>query len=437
MSSSDIQLEMNFSEKQNRFRSTVESGAFSLLIESGVSALQLPVKEALKQLSTLEEAVTKIDNIPCGLALLDGQSNPGNWSAIEFAAQLSESLRDRHVVYLSGANRDPGEIDRQLAIAANANSANIVAVSGDLGQNIPVRTDSGRIFKRLMEQAFFAGVTVNPYQYDPWALLAQYSKLAARILSNGGFFVTQMGWDTLKLQSLTWYLLSGDLYAPGFARLLFLTPERMKKLLEEDSPGIIIGKELRKTMEHELTLSRKLFDVAQFHRLERQSAACKVLGFSGIQLAGADHPAVAAEAAKAVVKGINAFRNFDEFLECYRSDLAESEVNSFHLRFQMFDRVLKRPYPFDDPPRRAELPDPGISFWEKLKVLFAAKDPFAKRRQGIATAGNCPKHNTMGPCGGVRHDGRCENNCQECAYRKWFRFAAAKDALNGIEKEMI
>jgi hypothetical protein len=37
----------------------------------------------------------------------------------------------------------------------------------------------------------------------------------------------------------------------------------------------------------------------------------------------------------------------------------------------------------------------------------------------------------------VRHDGKCENNSQECVYRKWFRFAAAKDALNGIEKEMI
>jgi 5,10-methylenetetrahydrofolate reductase len=416
----------------------VEKGEFSLLFESAVQGPQLPAKEVVKQLKNLEDAVCAIDKFPCGVAVIDKGENPEGLSAVEFAAQMSEDLRDRHAVYLSGINRDEKEICRQLAIAENSGNFNIVAVSGDLTTPPGVRTDSGVIFKKIMERkSLFSGVTVNPCQYDPWALMAQYSKLAARILSNGGFFVTQMGWDTLKLQSLTWYLLSGDLYAPGFARLLFLTPERMKKLLEEDSPGIIIGKELRKTMEHELTLSRKLFDVAQFHRLERQSAACKVLGFSGIQLAGADHPAVAAEAANAVIKGINAFRNFDEFLECYRSDLAESEVNSFHLRFQMFDRVLKRPYPFDDPPRRAELPDPGISFWEKLKVLFAAKDPFAKRRQGIATAGNCPKHNTMGPCGGVRHDGRCENNCQECAYRKWFRFAAAKDALNGIEKEMI
>lgn len=437
MSSSDIQLEMNFSEKQNRFRKTVEQGNFTLLFENTPPGPQLLAKEALKQLCTLEEAVTKIEELPCGLAILDGQSNPENWSAIEFASQMSESLRDRHLVYLSGLNRDEKEIDRQLAIAANANSRNIIAVSGDLAAPGLNRTDSGRIFKRLMENSFFAGVTVNPYQYDPWALMAQYSKLAARIMSNGGFYVAQAGWDTLKLQSLAWYLLAGHLYAPGFVRLLFLTPERMQKLLEKEQPGMVIGKELRRTMENELKHSRKLFDVAQFHRLERQAAACKALGFSGIQLSGADHPALAAEAAHAIAKGLKEFSTFDEFLECYRSEIAESEVNSFHLKFQLFDRVLKRPYPFDEPPRPAELPDPELSFWEKLSLLFARKDAFARRRCNVPTAGACPKNNTLGPCGGVRHDGKCENNAHECVYRKWFRFAAAGEGLNGIEKEML
>jgi 5,10-methylenetetrahydrofolate reductase len=437
MSSSDIQLEMNFSERQNRFRTTVESGTFSLLVESGVPDPKLPVKEVLKQLCTLEETCVQIDNIPCGMALLDGQNNPGNWSAVEFAAQMSDAHRDRHVVYLSGANRDAAEIDRQLAIAANANAANIVAVSGDLGQNIPQRTDSGKIFKQLMAQSFFTGVTVNPYQYDPWALMAQYSKLAARIISDAGFFVTQMGWDTLKLQSLSWYLLLRNLYAPGFARLLFLTPERMKQMLEKETPGIIIGRELRKTMENELSLSRKLFDVAQLCRLKRQAAACRVLGFSGIQLCGADQPAVAKECAGVIWEGISSISSFEDFLECYHSEMAESEVNSFHLKFQLFDRVLKRPYPFDNPPQPAELPDPEVKLSEKIALIFSGKDEFSHRRQNVCTAGKCPKHNTLGPCGGVRHDGRCENGTQECVYRKWFRFAAANDAMTGIEKEMI
>lgn len=437
MTNYDIQLEMNFSERQNRFRKTVGDGRFSLLIEGPVPGPQIPPQEAVKTLKHLEETVLGITGIDCGLAILDRNSNQEAWSAIEFAAHLDPASRDRHVVYLSGRNKSMKEIDRQLAIAANANSRNIIAVSGDLAAPGLNRTDSGRIFKRLMENSFFAGVTVNPYQYDPWALMAQYSKLAARIMSNGGFYVAQTGWDTLKLQSLAWYLLAGDLYAPGFVRLLFLTPERMQKLLEKEQPGMVIGKELRRTMENELKLSRKLFDVAQFHRLERQAAACKALGFSGIQLSGADHPGLAAEAAHAIAKGLKEFSTFDEFLECYRSEIAESEVNSFHLKFQLFDRVLKRPYPFDEPPRPAELPDPELSFWEKLSLLFAKKDAFAKRRCNVPTAGACPKNNTLGPCGGVRHDGKCENNARECVYRKWFRFAAAGEGLNGIEKEML
>ena len=284
---------------------------------------------------------------------------------------------------------------------------------------------------------FFSGVTVNPFQYDPWALMAQYSKLAARILCDAGFFVTQMGWDTLKLQSLSWYLLSRNLYAPGFVRLVYLTPERMKQMLENDSPGIIISKELRRTMENELKLSRTLFDVAQLTRLEQQAAACRALGFSGIQLCGADQPKIAREAAKCIYKGINSFKNFEEFLECYQSEMAESEVNSFHLRFQLFDRVLKRPYPFDNPPSPSELPDPEVGFWEKIAVRLSRGDAFSKERQHVCTAGKCPKGNTLGPCGGVRHDGKCEDGVQECVYRKWFRFAADEDALTGIEKKMI
>ena len=439
MSSNDLQLEMNFSEKQqNQFRKTVESGAFSLLIESAVPGPQLPVKDAVKQLRALEDEVASLTELPCGVSVVDRPGNPDGWSAVEFAAQMSEELRDRNLVYLSGFNREPAEIDRQLAIAENSGSFNIAAVSGDLDENRGPRTDSGQIFKKVMaKKNFFAGVTVNPYQYDPWALSAQYSKLGARILSDAGFFITQAGWDTLKLQSLSWYLLSHDLYAPGFVRLFFLTPERMKQLLENGQPGVIIGKELRRTMERELKLDRVLFDVAQFTRLERQAAACRILGFSGIQLCGADHPKIVAEAVHAVNKGINSCSTFEDFLECYHNGMAESEVNSFHLKFQLFDRVLKRPYPFDDPPSPAELPDPEVTFWERAALRFSGSDSFSKARQGVCTAGKCPKHNTLGPCGGVRHDGRCEEGVRECVYRKWFRFAQANDALSGIEKEMI
>ena len=438
MSSNDLQLEMNFSEKQNRFRQIVEKGGFSLLFESAVQGPQLPAKEVVKQLKSLEDEVCAIEKLPCGVAVIDKGENPEGLSAVEFAAQMSEALRDRHVVYLSGVGRDVKEISRQLAIAENSGNFNIVAVSGDLTGTPGARTDSGVIFKKIMERkALFSGVTVNPYQYDPWALMAQYSKLAARIISDAGFFVAQTGWDTLKLQSLSWYLLSHDFYAPGFVRLLFLTPERMKQMLENETPGIIIGKELRRTMENELTLSRKLFDVAQLCRLKRQAAACRVLGFSGIQLCGADQPSVAKECAGVIWEGINSISSFEDFLECYHSEMAESEVNSFHLKFQLFDRVLKRPYPFDAPPQPAELPDPEVTLREKIALFFSKKDEFSRKRQNVCTAGKCPKHNTLGPCGGVRHDGRCENGTDECVYRKWFRFAAANDAMTGIEKEMI
>lgn len=436
MNSNELPFEVNTAGKINRFRRTVEQGEFSLLIESAVPGPQLPADEVLRQLKTQEETLLGITEIKCGLAILDRGSNREARSAVEYASELSEENRDRHVVYLSGKGRDMAEIDHQLVMAAASGCFNIAAVTGDL-EDHPVYTDSGKIFQRLREdKRFFTGLTVNPYQYDPWAQTAQYSKLAARIMDDCGFFVTQMGWDTLKLQSLSWFLLNRNLYAPGFVRLLLPTPERMKNLLEHPAPGIIVGKELRSTMERELALDRTPFDVAQLRRLALQAVACKMLGFSGIQLAGAEHPRTAALAAKTIADALAKFTTFEEFLECYQSEMAAYEVNSFHLRFRLFDRVFRRPYPFDDPPRPRELPDPDISFREKFFLKFSGKDPLARRRQGIPTVGACPKHKASGPCGGVMHDGRCENGKNECVYRKWMRFACANDAITGIEKEM-
>ena len=91
MSSNDIQLEMNFSERQNRFRKTVEQGTFSLLIESPVPGPQMPPQEAVRELKTLEESVLSLDGLQCGLAILDRNGNQEAWSGIEFAAQIGRA----------------------------------------------------------------------------------------------------------------------------------------------------------------------------------------------------------------------------------------------------------------------------------------------------------------------------------------------------------
>ena len=438
MGSSDLQLEMNFAgRRENRFRQTVNGGEFYLFFETAVPGAQMPAKETVKSLQALEEAVLKISGIKCGLAIPDLNENQEAWSAVEFASHLSEENRDRHLVYLSGRGRNVSEIGRQLAIARNAGIVNIAAVSGDL-DNSPERIDSGRIFQQIKkEEAFFPGVTVNPYQYDPWALTAQYAKLVSRLQQDAGFFVAQAGWDTLKLQSLSWFLLTRSLFVPGIVRLIMLTPERMRKLVENRQPGIIVGKELQRTLEKELSISRGQFEAAQLQRLGLQTAACRLMGFSGIQISGADHPEQAATIAQVVSGALREFTSFQDFLECYHSEMAESEINSFQLEFQLFDRILSRPYPFDDPPKPANLPPSRPGFWERAARLFTPGDTFSARRMGLPTARLCPKHNECGPCGGVRADGGCENGKQECVYRKWFRFAAAADALSGIEKEMM
>lgn len=137
---------------------------------------------------------------------------------------------------------------------------------------------------------FFLGATVNPYQYTPYTLMGQYFKLVKKLNAGASFIVTQAGWDMLKLQSLRWYLSGRSLYYPMIARLLLLTPDRVEQILRGEYPGINISPDFRKILDKELHYSLNQFEAAQYRRLELAAAGCRLLGFSGIQLAGAEVP---------------------------------------------------------------------------------------------------------------------------------------------------
>jgi len=443
MSENDLQLQMNFSEKGNEFRSRIGSGKFSLLIENPVPCAEIPQEESLKKLQTLEQSIAEIKDLPCGLAILDRSEQPNGWNAVEYASQLPEERRGNHVVYLSGFGKTREEVTALLHMAEGAGLPNLVPVSGDLAEFPVNRTESAELLEMMLAvKGLHPGITVNPYQYDPWALMAQYYKLAVRLRKGANFFIAQAGWDMLKLQSLSWFLLNRQLFTPAFARLILLTPERMEKLLSGSLPGISIPHEMQLCLEKELCFSRNQFESAQLRRLELQAAGCRMLGFSGVQIAGADTPGLAAVAAHRIAETLQKIKTFDDFLNCYNAEMAEYESDSFENKFHLFDRVLRRSYPFDNPPVSNELPPAGLGCSEKLiagvKHTFGIeKDSRMKRRFSICTGGACPKGIFGGPCGGVNHDGSCEEGTQECVYRKWCRHANSKGELASVEEELF
>ena len=460
---SETQLEINFSPADgNRLRASLESGKFSIFIETQVPQGEMDRQSGIKRLETLEKTVLALPDT--ALAIVDNCSRQ-NLRAIEFAAALPPENRDRHLVYLSGTGLTIREVDELLQMAENAGLHNIVPVSGDAPERIRSAKECRKIpftesidsLKLIAEKSgkFYAGTTINPFQYTPGTTLASYYKLAKKFNSGASFMVTQTGWDMLKLQSIAWYLTGRNMFYPKIARLTLLSPEKAENIIAGNVPGVKVSDDLKILLNEELTFSRPQFETMQFRRLELQAAGCRLFGFSGIQISGADNPARTAYIVERIKAAISEYENFDHWLEEYNSFMASCEMAPFNRNFQLYDRMLYRNYPFDTPPETRELPPPEISWLEKaafycksflfchadrqradnarfLKSLMAGCpgcDACHLPKKNFVCSLNCPMLLRNGICGSVNPDGSCPFSDLECVHHQILRLAHWRNRL--------
>ena len=275
--------------------------------------------------------------------------------------------------------------------------------------------------------------------------------------------VAQSNWDMLKLQAMRWYLNGRGYFIPSIARLMFLTPERMEWILDGRFPGIVISPDFRAILQKELRISRSQFEAAQWRRIELQAAGCRLLGYSGVQVAGLDKPEQLRLVASRIAGALREFPAFDGWLEAYNSYQARAEMAPFSGSFYLYDRGLNRIEPDRYPPEMRQ-PDPAVTcFGERFRsgaarLLFphADRQPAASRKllkQLVAgctgrcpgctlpqtvfvCARQCPKH-LNGVCGGIRPDGSCEiPGVGECVHRKIMRLAREQGMESMLEEQL-
>lgn len=463
---SETQLEMNFNPVAgNRIREALENGRFLTLIETQVPSNEMDRSSAVKRIEALGNAVFNNPDMPdTAIAIIDNSSRP-DWRAIELAAALPENDRDHHLVCLSGAGLDKKGVMELVQMAENAGIYNIIPVSGDIPEKIKSAkecrkipfTESCDILRILAERKgkFFTGAAVNPYQYTPYTLLGSYYKMMKKFNCGANFLITQTGWDMLKLQSLAWYLTGRDMHYPKIARLTLLSPERLDTILNGGAPGIKISKDMKKLLDKELVYSKNQFEATQYRRLELQAAGCRLLGFSGIEISGADNPAKTGYVLSRISTALKEYRSFEMWLDEYNAFMASTEMAPYSWSFQLYDRMLYRNYPFDDQPETRELPAPYAGFAEKTALriksfLFSHADRqrsdnarYLKALLAGCTGCNkcclpqknyicpytCPMQLKNGICGSVNPDGSCPLTRQECVHHKVLRLAHLRNKL--------
>ncbi|MCQ2379107.1 MAG: methylenetetrahydrofolate reductase C-terminal domain-containing protein [Victivallaceae bacterium] len=474
MENLDFQLKMNFSgESENVFRKTLEDGGFTVLFETQLPEDTVDPQSAAGKLAELENAVVDNDaHLNAALAILDPRGKK-RLRALEYAAGLPENRRNRHLIYLSGADTTDEDFADLINFARLHRIRNLVPVTGDAPENITLKScrkhpffDGCRAVAEIRAQGdgFFPGTTVNPYQYEFYPLIGQYYALIKKFGQGAQFAVAQAGWDMLKLQSLLWYLNLREFYFPVIARLILLTPATIEEINAGKRPGIRISRDFNRSLEKELHYSRNQFEAVQFRRIELQAAGCRLLGLRGIQIAGVGTPGKARFVLDRIGAALKEFTSFPQWLEEYNAYMASAEMAPFQHDFHLFDRSLSRDYPLDEPPVPQLPPAEALSATEKLhRLLLETLFRNAENR----SAGNrrllkklfvgcrgcdhcrlpatdyicphrCPKGLLNGPCGGIREDGGCEiSGASECVHNRIIRAAYRHNDFTVLEKNFM
>lgn len=463
---SEFQPDMTLSAAANPLKEALDGGKFVFLAESSAPENESKLEAAVERLLPLSETMEKQSELVGGLAVTDRYGAP--WSAAEIAAAWPEAGRNRNLYYLSGAGRSPADVAGQLGIFANAGAENIVHVSGEAG-DLPLRACRMRNFcgctaqlsaaGRLSDK-FFPGAVFNPFHYDKDTVGASYAALDGKIAAGAQFIVTQSGWDMLQNQTVAWYLLKCKNFLPLIAHLTLLSPDRAERIIAGKVPGVRMTPAFGRLLERELRGSKAQFEAAQYRRIELQCAGCRLMGYSGVQIAGVDFPGKAQIIAGRIRAAFQEFRSFEHWLDEYNAHQGGAEMDGGIGSYHLFDRVLRRDYPFDDPPQitapeaveypwrervnyrlkrfffsRADRQRPGRDLLLK-KLLAGCRgcEECTLPQTGFICLRNCPKRLDAGPCGEVNENGGCPVSGTDCVFVRKLRCTAWRGQIPCLEQ---
>jgi len=159
----------------------------------------------------------------------------------------------------------------------------LVQMALDMNNGLVVEGRGGAT--RETPASFFPGAVTNPFKYMEGELIPQYYKLERKIIAGAKFIITQVGYDSRKLQELKFYLEDNGYQVPLIANIFLLNLAAARLMRANEIAGCYISDELFATLEAEAKSEDK-GKSARFLRAAKMVAIARGLGYAGVHIGG-------------------------------------------------------------------------------------------------------------------------------------------------------
>jgi methylenetetrahydrofolate reductase (NADPH) len=190
-----------------------------------------------------------------------------------------------NVLALSG-DYPTGGFQGQAQPVFDIDSVGLLELIEQMNQGLPNRIwgSVGRE-DRLERTAFYAGCAVSPFKKLEGELMTQYFKLALKARTGAKFAITQIGYDSRKLDELQRYVQSTGIGIPLIGSVFILTAPAGRFFNKWGIPGVWVSDKLRDIGNKQAKSKDR--GRAYFSELAaKQIAILKGLGYRGAYISG-------------------------------------------------------------------------------------------------------------------------------------------------------
>ena len=133
--------------------------------------------------------------------------------------------------------------------------------------------------------SFYAGAVVNPFKYTEGEVITQYAKLERKLYAGSKYIITQLGYDSRKLDELQRFVKGLGYDVPIIANVFILTLGAARLMRKGAIAGCHVSDELFALLEEQAKAEDK-GKAARIERAAQMVAIAKGMGFAGVHVGG-------------------------------------------------------------------------------------------------------------------------------------------------------